>query len=37
MKSYKIEEFDKTNIILMDYYNNKPYLNKRGIPKLFFE
>ena len=36
MKSYENEEFDKTISILMDYYNNKPNLNKRGIPIEYF-
>ena len=30
MKSYEITEFDKTICFLMNYYNNKPYLNKSG-------
>ena len=31
MKSYEITEFDKTICFLMNYYNNKPYLNKSGV------
>ena len=30
MKSYEITEFDKTICFLMNYYNNKPQLNKSG-------
>ena len=36
MKSYENEEFDKIISNLMDYYNNKPNLNKRGIPIEYF-